>query len=276
MTISQFNAEHRDSVQIILYIIVITGLWLAEKVVAAGASSAKDKWQHNRVNLLFITTALPIQLLLTTFVLIILSWTNLHHWGLINYIPFHHNKWVYYISLFMLLDLGEYAYHLMMHKTDHLWRFHLVHHSDMHVDVSTTVREHPCETAIRTCFLMLWVFICGPVVGVLVLRQTFQSVFNIMAHTEFRLPKTLNKIVGYVFITPNLHHVHHHHALPYTDKNYGDVLSIWDRVFGTLAELDEKDTVFGIDTHMNPETTGRFTSILKIPFQKIVRKNDMH
>ena len=275
MTISQFSSEHRDSIQIILYLLVITGLWLAEKIIAAGATTAKNKWEHNRVNLLFITTALPIQLLLTIFVLIVLSWTNAHHWGLINYIPYHHHKWVYYISLFMLLDLGEYVYHLIMHKTDHLWRFHLVHHSDLHVDVSTTLREHPCETVIRTSFLMLWVFICGPVVGVLVLRQTFQSVFNIMAHTEFRLPKTANKILGYVFITPNLHHVHHHYTLPYTDRNYGDVLSIWDRLFGTFAELGEEDTVFGIDTHMDPNINGRFVNILKIPFHKIRRKTDV-
>jgi sterol desaturase/sphingolipid hydroxylase (fatty acid hydroxylase superfamily) len=68
--------------------------------------------------------------------------------------------------------------------------------------------------------------------------------------------------------------VHHHYALPYTDCNYGDVLSIWDRLFGTYAQLDEADTVFGIDTHMNPEINSRFVNILKIPFQRLVRKGD--
>jgi sterol desaturase/sphingolipid hydroxylase (fatty acid hydroxylase superfamily) len=95
-----------------------------------------------------------------------------------------------------------------------------------------------------------------------------------MAHTEFRLPRMVNKIVSLVVITPNLHHVHHHYVLPYTDCNYGDVLSIWDRLFGTYAQLDETDTVFGIDTHMNPEVNSRFVNILKIPFQKLVRKGD--
>ena len=275
MVFQQFVSRHQDATQIILYALVITSLWFIEIFFTTGISSLKDKWRHNRVNLLFIGTALPIQLLLTILVLMVLSWTNAHHWGLINYIPYHQNSWVYYVSLFMLLDLGEYTYHVIMHKIDTLWKFHLVHHSDLHVDVSTTVREHPGETCIRTSFLMLWVFICGPVIGVLVLRQTFQSIFNILAHTEFRLPRMLNKVVSLVFITPNLHHVHHHYALPYTDCNYGDVLSIWDRLFGTYAELDEADTVFGIDTHMNPEVNGRFVNILKIPFQKLVRKGDV-
>lgn len=269
MTFHHFNSEHPSAVQISLFLFVITSLWIAEKFVAASATA--DKWQHNKVNLLFIATALPIQLLMTILVLITVSWTNHKHWGLINYIPYSHNKWVYYISLFMMLDLGEYAYHRIMHKTEALWKFHLVHHSDRHVDVTTTLREHPCETCIRSLFLMLWVFLSGPTLAVLILRQTFQSVFNILAHTEFRLPKTVNKIMGMVFITPNLHHVHHHYMLPYTNSNYGDVLSIWDRLFGTFAELDEEETVFGIDTHMNMEVTGRFVNIVKIPFQKFTR-----
>ncbi|MES2277984.1 MAG: sterol desaturase family protein [Bacteroidota bacterium] len=273
MVFRQFISGHPDATQVILYALVITALWFTEVFFTTGITTIKDKWQHNRVNLLFIGTALPIQLFLTVFVLMIVGWANAHHWGLINYIPYHRNPWVFYISLFMLLDLGEYTYHVTMHKIDTLWKFHLVHHSDLQVDVSTTVREHPGETCVRTGFLMLWVFICGPVVGVLILRQTFQTVFNILAHTEFRLPKTVNKILGLVFITPNLHHVHHHYQLPYTDCNYGDVLSIWDRIFGTYTELDASDTIFGIDTHMEPAVNARFASIIKIPFQKLVRKH---
>lgn len=271
MTITQFLDRHQDAVQVALYAFIICSLWLMEVCVASGMISVKKRWQHNKTNLLFIFTALPIQLLLTTIVLLIVGWTNAHHWGLINYIPGHHNKWVYYISLFMLLDLCEYVYHVVMHKIDPLWKFHLVHHSDLHVDVSTTVREHPGETCVRTCCLMLWVFICGPAVSVLVLRQTFQSLFNILAHTEFRLPCKVNKVVGLIFITPNLHHVHHHYQLPHTDRNYGDVLSIWDRLFGTFGELEQENTRFGIDTHMDKETTGKFLNILKIPFQKLER-----
>jgi sterol desaturase/sphingolipid hydroxylase (fatty acid hydroxylase superfamily) len=86
------------------------------------------------------------------------------------------------------------------------------------------------------------------------------------------LPHRLNKIVGLVFITPNLHHVHHHYQLPYTDCNYGDVLSIWDHLFGTFTELEKEETVFGVDTHLSPAVNSRFVNVLKIPFQKLERK----
>ena len=269
-----FFSDHEDITQVALYAIVITSLWFAEMMVSL--NGLKHKWKHTAVNSLFIFTALPVQLFLTTFIILVSIWANKHHWGLINYIPYHRNVWVYYISLFFLMDFCEYVYHVTMHKVDTLWKFHLVHHSDLQVDVSTTVREHPVETGIRTCFLILWTFLLGPVVGVLILRQTFQTVANVSAHTEFRLSKRANKIVGMLFITPNLHHVHHHYQLPYTDCNYGDVLSIWDRMFGTFAELDREETVFGIDTHMDENVTGSFVNVIKVPFQKLVREHDHH
>ncbi len=266
-----FFSTHEDLTQLFLYAAVITSLWFAELMF-----SLKDlqlKWKHSAINALFIFTALPVQLSLTSFIVLISVWANTHHWGLVNFIPYHQNKWVYYISLFFLLDFCEYIYHVTMHKIDTLWKFHLVHHSDLQVDVSTTVREHPGETFVRTCCLMLWTFLLGPAVGVLILRQTFQTVSNIAAHTEFRLSPRANKIIGLLFITPNLHHVHHHYELPYTDCNYGDVLSVWDRLFGTFCELERGDTVFGIDTHMDENVNGRFLSVIKVPFQKLVRKN---
>jgi sterol desaturase/sphingolipid hydroxylase (fatty acid hydroxylase superfamily) len=265
-----FFSTHEDAAQIILYACVITLLWFAEVLVAT--DGLKSKWRHSSVNLLFIFTALPVQLLLTGFIVIISKWANISHWGILNLIHWHTKGWEYYITGFVLLDLCEYLYHVIMHKFDFLWKFHLVHHSDLKVDVSTTVREHPGETFIRTCFLTLWVFILGPAIGVLIIRQIFQSFSNIIAHTEFRLSDRANKIVSLLFITPNLHHVHHHYRLPYTDCNYGDVLSIWDRLFGTFGELDREDTHFGIDTHMDENVNGKFINVVRIPFQKLERK----
>ena len=266
-----FFSTHEDLTQIILYATVITSLWLAEVLVSA--DGLRSKFRHSSVNLMFIFTALPIQLLLTTFIIIVLKWDNFHHWGLLNLMHFHTHGIMYYIVAFVLMDLCEYTYHVIMHKIDALWRFHLVHHSDLKVDVSTTTREHPVETFVRTGFLTLWVFLLGPVIGVLIIRQIFQTFANIIAHTEFRLSDRANKIVGLIFITPNLHHVHHHYRLPYTDCNYGDVLSIWDRIFGTFKELDREDTHFGIDTHMDEDVNGKFLNVVKIPFQKLERKN---
>lgn len=268
-SLRDFILEYKSAIELSFYAILIISLWFSE--ILFSSNSIKNKWKHLRTNHLFIFTGLPVQLFVTGFVIVISAWTTSHHWGIINFIPYHSNPWVYYISLFLLMDLCEYIYHVVMHKTEFLWKFHLVHHSDRHVDVSTTVREHPCETLVRTSFLMLWVFLCGPALTVLLLRQTFQTFSNIIAHTEFRLPEKFNNIVSLIFITPNAHHVHHHYRLPYTDKNYGDVLSIWDRLFGTFGNLERESTVFGIDTHMDENQNAKFLNILKIPFVKFER-----
>ncbi|MDB5116013.1 MAG: sterol desaturase family protein [Mucilaginibacter sp.] len=269
MPVRTFILQHEDLSQVFFYAFVIVFLWVAECIICM--SAPRQKLPHTYLNARFIFTALPIQLLLTGLVILIMNWDHRHHFGLINYIPLHQNRCVYYVSLFFLLDLGEYIYHVTMHKLDFLWKFHLVHHSDLQMDVSTTVREHPGETCVRTSFLMLWVFLLGPGIGILMVRQVFQSFFNILAHTEFRLPDKLSFILDLLFITPNLHHVHHHYQLPYTDCNYGDVLSIWDRMFGTFRQLPQEKTSFGIDTHLDPAINTRFIPILKIPFRKLER-----
>ena len=84
---------------------------------------------------------------------------------------------------------------------------------------------------------------------VLVLRQTFQTFSNVVQHTRFDLSPTAARILGLVFVTPNLHHIHHHHRQPGTDCNYGDVFSLWDRLFGTFVDIPATDVVFGLDTH---------------------------
>jgi sterol desaturase/sphingolipid hydroxylase (fatty acid hydroxylase superfamily) len=209
---------------------------------------------------------------MTVFLLATSRWTEMHHWGVAYLFPNPSSLWVKYVLLFIVLDFLEYIYHFTMHWVAGLWRFHRVHHSDLDVDVSTTVREHPGETVVRMCFLILWTFLCGASFGVLLLRQTFQTVANILSHTSIRLPERMGTVFGWIFITPNLHHVHHHFVLPYTNSNYGDVLSIWDRMFGTFRELPREDTVFGLDTHMDESVNGSFLGALKIPFPAMSRR----
>jgi len=264
-TISSMLKDHGTLIQIILYLVVIVSIWLAEFSVAV--YSLKKKWQHTWVNLMFILTALPIQLALTLVVIFISGWVGIHHWGILYLLPDHQSIWVKYVIGFFLMDFFEYIYHVFMHKVAPLWRFHLVHHTDVEMDVSTTVREHPGETLVRVCFQMLFVFLAGASIGLLLIRQTVQTFANLIAHTHIRLPKKTDKVCGLLFITPNLHHVHHHYELPYTDCNYGDVFSIWDRLFGTYKEMEATDIKFGLDVY-HGHSPSNFFQLIKFPFFK--------
>lgn len=261
---------HASSLQVYLFAAVLILFWVAELLFCA--EKAMFKWAHFKLNGMFIVSALIIQLSVTPFLISVSTYATTHESGLIYLIPGHENLWVFTIGLLMLLDLCEYLYHVIMHKMKIFWVFHLVHHTDSNVDVSTTVREHPVETFIRGCFTLLWVVICGASPGVLIIRQTIQSIANITAHTKFRLHGPLEKMIGWVFITPNLHHVHHHYQQPYTDCNYGDVLSIWDRFFGTYRELEPEKTTYGIDTHLHICSHSSFMDLLAVPFKRTRKK----
>lgn len=153
--------------------------------------------------------------------------------------------------------------------------FHAVHHSDHVVDVSTTFREHPGENIIRLGFTLVWVFVSGTVFWGLMLRQMIQAAATLFAHMNYRLPEKADAVVGLLFITPNLHQVHHHYKQPYTDCNYGDVLSVWDRLFGTFKRLPASKLVFGVDTYMHQKETGSFLSLIKIPFGKYRKQTSL-
>ncbi len=231
-------------------------------------SKGYKKIPHSINNALFMLTAAPIQILGGYALVQAIGWTIPHHWGLLYHIPGMQYPLLLFLVTFILLDFFEYIYHVVMHKVKRLWMFHLVHHSDRIVDVSTTLREHPGETFIRLSFLVLWVFLLGACFWALLFRQFIQIFSNVFAHSHFRLNEKLDRVVGLIFITPNLHHVHHHFEQPYTDKNYGDILSIWDRIFGTFARMGKSEIVFGVDNYMEEKENTNFANLSKIPFGK--------
>ena len=242
------------------FALIIAALWAAE--TKTFPQSIAVKWRHSSLNSLFIVSALPIQIVMMLLCGCVAVWTTHHHWGLVYLLPDAEDPLIKYGLMFVVLDLLDYVYHVTMHHVAPFWRFHLVHHTDQAVDVSTTVREHPGETFIRNCFLILWVFLCGASVEILMLRQIADTASNLCAHTAVRLPPRAARILGWLFITPNLHHAHHHFEMPTTNKNYGDVFSIWDRLFGTFTDLAREDTVFGLETHMDGAGDARLLALI--------------
>lgn len=254
-----------DGLQLFMFSGLFLLCWNIENLI--GLTTNYKKWKHATINSKFIISGIPVQFTLGIIIAKTVQWNGLHHFGIVNHVPFK-NPIVLLIITFLILDFGEFIYHVIMHKVKRLWMFHLVHHSDRIVDVSTTLREHPAESFIRISFTLVWIFISGVTIWPLLIRQLIQLGSNLFAHMNFRIPEKIDNIVGLVFITPNLHHVHHHYKQPYTDCNYGDVLSIWDRLFGTFCRLPSNEVIFGVDVFMDTSENTSYGSLLKIPFGK--------
>ena len=100
------------------------------------------------------------------------------------------------------------------------------------------------------------------------LYQTISAFFAHLTHANIQMPRWVDQVLSYVFVTPHFHKVHHHYVQPYTDTNYGNIFSFWDHIFGTAVyEEDVTSLIYGLDTHMDKDDHTSVKNLLLIPFQ---------
>ena len=101
------------------------------------------------------------------------------------------------------------------------------------------------------------------------LYQTISGFFAHLTHANVKEIEKLDPIISKIFVTPNFHKIHHHYVLPHTDRNYGNIFSIWDHLFKTSIKVDSMEEInYGIDTHMDKKETEDIKTMLMIPFQE--------
>jgi len=260
------------SIQLLVYAFVLLFFWGLELLLHS--QKFKSKFLHTTLNSKFLFFVFPIQILLSLVVFIVANWTEATQFGFLYLLPSNLSPLFIFIIVFIILDFFDYMYHLMMHKTPLFWQFHQVHHSDLDVDITTTIREHPGETFIRVTYSIIVIFIVGAAPWIIILKQFIQSSSNLISHTKMKLPTKVNSIVSLFFVTPNTHHIHHHFELPHTDSNYGDVLTIWDHLFSTFSKLENSKIIYGIDTNMDKLENKDFKNLIQRPFKNTVNSKN--
>ena len=245
----------------------LTFFWLLEGVVPLFKFNYK-KWQHALPNIFFTVTTIIINFGLAFLLLKSADWVVANNFGIINWIP-NLPFWLYVVLGVLLMDFfGAYLPHFVEHKIKPLWMIHLVHHTDHKVDTTTANRHHPLESVIRFMFTLFGVFVIGTPIGVIMLYQSMSLVATQFSHANIKLPKSVDHALSYFFVSPDMHKVHHHYVLPYTDSNYGNIFSIWDRLLGTYMKLDREKLTYGVDVFPDEIENGKIWSLLKQPFQK--------
>ena len=227
-----------------------------------------NKWQHAGINIFFTLTTIIVNFCLAFILLKTAQWTVDNQFGILNWLP-KMNAWLFAIVGLLLLDLiGAYLAHLVEHKVKFLWRFHLIHHTDTWIDTTSGNRHHPGESVIRFAFTTFGVLAVGSPMWMVFLYQTLSVVATQFTHANIVLPKKVDKLMSYFLVSPDMHKVHHHYVLPYTDSNYGNIFSVWDRLFGTFKTMPREEIIYGIDTHQDPKEHNELKNLLNIPFQK--------
>jgi sterol desaturase/sphingolipid hydroxylase (fatty acid hydroxylase superfamily) len=171
----------------------------------------------------------------------------------------------------VLLDLASYVAHVLMHKVGFLWRIHSVHHSDVHIDATTAFRQHPLEGLVRFAFTLGPALALGLPLEVVALYRFLSGLNAIFEHMNLRLWRPLDALLVALIVSPNMHKVHHSRLQAETDSNYGNLLSIWDRVFRTYSKPGRAyECVYGLDEY--PDNLG-VGQLLNAPFRSVKKRD---
>ena len=251
----------------------IAFFWMLETLVPLFKMSY-HKGKHAAVNIFFTATTILVNFPLAFILLRSSDWALNQEFGLLFWLP-SLPLWLEVLVGVMFLDLfGAWLAHFVEHKVRVLWSFHLVHHTDMEVDTTSANRHHPFESVLRFLFTCLAVLIVGAPVAYIMLYQGLSVIFSQFNHANIKLPKRLDTVLSWVIVSPDMHKVHHHFRLPYTDSNYGNIFSIWDRLFGTFSSLPNEKITYGVDTYPDAKANKSLKSLLRIPFDAY-RKPDL-
>ena len=159
--------------------------------------------------------------------------------------------WLLAIELLLLMDLSSYWVHRLFHRVPALWRFHAIHHSATKIRWSTTARVHPVNEIFNYSVAVLPVFVFGFPIGMVLAMIPVLAWYAVAAHTEWN-PSfgPLNKL----FASPRFHRWHHTMSHEGGDKNFSNVFSLWDYIFGTYYLPEGRmPEVFGLDDEKMPE-----------------------
>ncbi len=250
--------------------ILVGGLlffWILEGAIPlVSLHYKKNKLRHAGVNFVLTVLHLIFHTGLAFIIIKLSDWCLHNQFGIVYWL--NTGVLMTVIIAVLALDFSSWLVHLIMHKNKFLWRFHLIHHSDTNVDVTTGLRHHPGDSLLRGIFFMLLILISGAPMYSVMIYQTLVVLATAFTHANISLPKGVDKAVSYLLISPNMHKVHHHWKQPYTDSNYGAVFSFWDRLLGTFTFLDTKDLRYGLDRYFPEEKDEDIVTLLVKPFQK--------
>jgi sterol desaturase/sphingolipid hydroxylase (fatty acid hydroxylase superfamily) len=229
----------------------------------------ENKTLHWGNNFLFQLIFFVVNIYWAYVIVFCIEWLNAKHIGLLYLVDMPY--WLKLIIGVAMFDFVTYWFHRLGHVVPFLWRFHRVHHSDTRLDASSNFRSHPIEiylwfgtsNILAAGIFGLDLFTYG--VYFLIITPLF-----FLEHTNLRFPAWLDKTVGLVFTTPNIHKIHHDQDQHYTDSNFADIFILWDRIFGTFTYKPVEQVKLGLEEFDTKERQG-FWFLLRSPFLHIKR-----
>ncbi len=224
-------------------------------------------WRRSNNMLLVISNALMLKVFVPVGSVALAFHAEQQSWGLLNQVDLP--LWLKIIIAVVVLDLVIYWQHRLFHVVQPLWRLHQVHHADMDYDTTTGLRFHPIEILLSMAIKLTAIVLLGPLAIAVMIFELLLNGSAMFNHGNIRLPSSVDRLLRYVIVTPDMHRIHHSIHRNETDSNYGFFLAIWDRLFGsyTAEPVDGQLKMrFGIKYQQDFKQTSGLWPLLKMPF----------
>jgi sterol desaturase/sphingolipid hydroxylase (fatty acid hydroxylase superfamily) len=228
----------------------------------------QPRWKRVIINSIVSIPAFTLLRFLFLPVMVKLATKNTQlQWGL-NY-QYHAHPFIKGMAAFLIMDYTNYLWHVLNHKLPFLWRFHVVHHSDPDLDITTALRFHFGELIGSVFYRGAFVFLSGASPLHVLLYEIFFEGATQFHHSNWKLPFKLERGLNRIIVTPRMHGIHHSMIRQETDSNYAVIFSFGDRLHNTVRlNVNQDLIVTGVPSYSDPDelTIGY---LLKLPFTKI-------
>ena len=245
--------------------LVLIGLWELAAPKRALTISKSVRWINN-LGLVFFNSFL-LRVLFPASAVGVVVFADEQGWGLFNYIevPF----WFEVVAAVIIMDFVIYIQHVMVHAIPVLWRLHRLHHADLDYDVTTGSRFHPIEIILSMLIKFATILLLGPAVIAVIIFEVMLNTTAMFNHGNISLPKTLDKYLRLILVTPDMHRVHHSIEDDEANSNFGFSLPWWDRLFGTYRDqprAGHQAMTIGITKYRDPKQVSWLPGMLMLPF----------
>ena len=188
-------------------------------------------------------------------------------WGLLQQVTLPETLRV--VAGVVVLDLAIYFQHVLFHAVPTLWRMHRVHHADLDIDVTTGTRFHTLEIFLSMAIKFAVILALGPPALAVLIFEVVLNAASMFNHANVRIPSSIERVVRWFVVTPDMHRVHHSVLPNETNSNFGFNLSVWDRLFGTYRAQPAKghtEMTIGLKGFRDPREVDRLAGMLWLPF----------
>jgi sterol desaturase/sphingolipid hydroxylase (fatty acid hydroxylase superfamily) len=249
-----------------LVVFAVMAQWELSAPRRALTVSKAVRWVNN-LGLVALNTVL-LRLLFPAAAVGMAAFATKQGWGLLNY--FQISAWLAIPASVIAMDFVIWLQHVMVHAVPALWRLHRVHHADPDYDLTTAARFHPVEIILSMLIKFATIMVLGPPVVAVILFEVILNGMAMFNHGNVRLPLTLDRVLRWFIVTPDMHRVHHSVEDDEANSNFGFNLPWWDRLFGTYRDQPRsghEGMTIGIYGYRQPRDVSWLPGLLALPFR---------